>query len=395
MIKVFYQWGLEEDFRKISMVGQHMALTRCKVALSGGWGEGFEVGGVGEFVQMHFADFRKLLYESALKFGAKIRTKVMVESLSPEAAKPCVTLASGEKLYADVLIGADGLCSISRATMLGDADRMTRKKLVLFNALIAREPMMADPDLRSMLTDNQYSKFILWFGGGRGASGFATRSNEYCLQVFARDNDYPFPVSTVDKQELIGALGPCELRLRKLAEMAHNVIAVPIIDQPHLEDWLHKDGRFLVIGEAAHPLTTGSTYTAGLAAGDGMMLGRLFSHLHEPEQITPFLTAVEEQRQQRIARALEIQNTNPVAMSMPAGVEDNKQSLAVAEQIERMSESEYNELADEALRAVFAYDPEEEADDWWMQWGILQERSVKIVPVTFETITVVEENEQV
>lgn len=45
------------------------------------------------------------------------------------------------------------------------------------------------------------------------------------------------------------------LRLRKIAELASSVMVCPIIERPHLEDWVHPDGQLIVMGEAAHPLT--------------------------------------------------------------------------------------------------------------------------------------------
>ncbi len=27
------------------------------------------------------------------------------------------------------------------------------------------------------------------------------------------------------------------------------------------------------------------------------------------------------------------------------------------------------------IETIFGYDPEDEADDWWVQWGVMQERA--------------------
>ena len=44
-------------------------------------------------------------------------------------------------------------------------------------------------------------------------------------------------------------------RLIKMAGMATSVISMPIVERPEIEDWVHDCRRFVVIGEAAHPLT--------------------------------------------------------------------------------------------------------------------------------------------
>ncbi|CCM04373.1 uncharacterized protein FIBRA_06547 [Fibroporia radiculosa] len=398
MTKKYYDWGLEEEFRKISMTGHYITLAYYdsgNVSIAAEWGRDyFAVDRVGEYVQMHFADFRRVLYESALKFGATIRSKTVVKALSPTSNRPSVTLDTGEEIFADVLVGADGSHSISRATMIGGADEMTRKNLALFNAEIPREKLAADPDVAQFLTENQYGQLILWMGDGKGAIGFCTAREEFTIQAFLPDpKGMPFPCSAVDKSTLLEAMQGCEPRLYKLAQMSDRALVTPIVERPHLEDWVHENGRMLVIGEAAHPLTTGSVYAPGLAAGDAMMLGRLFSHLRSHEQITPFLFAVEEVRQKRIARALKVQMVNPAVLSLPAGVE-HKESLKVAENITDLSPVELNELLEEALTIVFTYDPEDEADDWWMQWGMLRERAGSAAQMSFSSIPFVQEDVQ-
>ena len=66
---------------------------------------------------------------------------------------------------------------------------------------------------------------------------------------------------------------------------------------------------------------TGSLSALNLAAGDGMILGRLFKNLHRKEQIGSFLAAITDNRQNRIRDVQKSERANPVTMSLPAGVE--------------------------------------------------------------------------
>lgn len=43
-------------------------------------------------------------------------------------------------------------------------------------------------------------------------------------------------------------------RLIALAQHAREVSFVPLVERPYLEDWVHPDGRFIALGEAAHPI---------------------------------------------------------------------------------------------------------------------------------------------
>lgn len=59
------------------------------------------------------------MYDTASSYGAKICLNTEVVSADPEGGS--VTLASGEILRADVIIGADGIAGMSRGLLL-DAD---------------------------------------------------------------------------------------------------------------------------------------------------------------------------------------------------------------------------------------------------------------------------------
>lgn len=85
-----------------------------------------------EPLHSQYADLRKLLHDTAVEHGAKIRSNAKVVSMSVRPERPSVTLASGEELDADVLVGADGLDSLSRAMMLGDADHEVLTHMVIY-----------------------------------------------------------------------------------------------------------------------------------------------------------------------------------------------------------------------------------------------------------------------
>ena len=59
---------------------------------------------------IHRPDYHLLLHQAALENGCEIRVKSRVTSVDESA--PSLTLTSGEKIHADIIIGADGSSSI-------------------------------------------------------------------------------------------------------------------------------------------------------------------------------------------------------------------------------------------------------------------------------------------
>lgn len=122
-----------------------------------------------------------------------------------------------------------------------------------------------------------------------------------------------------------------------------------------------------------------------MSAGDGAVIGRLFSHLHRPEQIDGFLNAIPEIREPRVSRVIRAATGNIFAVSLPPGVAEarDRDLRARAERgIDdlkgRMGGATSEEMM-QAIESIFAYEPEDAADDWWVQWGLMQERMARMV----------------
>lgn len=58
-----------------------------------------------------------MLTDAAIEAGVRIRTNALVTEVHPDNAE--VTLASGERITADVLVGADGASGATRPAVQG------------------------------------------------------------------------------------------------------------------------------------------------------------------------------------------------------------------------------------------------------------------------------------
>ena len=116
-----------------------------------------------------------------------------------------------------------------------------------------------------------------------------------------------------------------------------------------------------------------------MATGDAAVLGRLFPHLHRHEQIDSFLSAVQEIRQSRVENVMKASAGNIFAVSLPPGMaeaRDRRLRERAEKGIRGLASGQSSEQMMETIESVFGYDPEDEADDWWVQWGLLRERAL-------------------
>lgn len=112
------------------------------------------------------ADAHRILVDLAAPY-ATVRLSSRVVDIDPST--PSVTLSSGEVVKADLLIGADGLHSRVRDTVVGHKDDPTPTGDAAYRATIPTELILADPDLKSLVEEQSTS---VWLGPGRHLVGY-------------------------------------------------------------------------------------------------------------------------------------------------------------------------------------------------------------------------------
>lgn len=111
---------------------------------------------------------------------------------------------------------------------------------------------------------------------------------------------------------------------------------------------------------------------------DSAVLAKLFSHLKTEDQIPTFLHALQELREGRCASVVKCEQGNLLFQTMPHSPQqeqrDNMLRKQFADGRPMLSSNEPLEQW-EQVKDLFGYDAEDQADDWWIKWGILQERA--------------------
>ena len=117
-----------------------------------------------------------------------------------------------------------------------------------------------------------------------------------------------------------------------------------------------------------------------MAIEDSAVLAKLFGHLLSADQVSSFLYAFPELRQARTksTRVNEMGNIYFMAMPDDAGAIQRDQHFK-ARRDKSLSPLE-DESGDasgvwESIKETWCYDAEDEADDWWVGWGMLRLRS--------------------
>jgi len=176
----------------------------------------------------------------------------------------------------------------------------------------------------------------------------------------------------------------CDAKIRRIAELADPAVVIRLPDSTKLEHWVHDSQQFVIIGDAAHPFPGGAQQGAAMAVEDAAVLGKLFGHLSSKDQIGNFLYAFEDIRQARCHASFQDDVNLYKFLVLPPGPhrqarDEGLKKTYVGEQqgLDHVEDASITRQQWEEVKKVYAYDCEDEADEWWIQWGLLRQRAAE------------------
>lgn len=222
-----------------------------------------------------------------------------VRAIEQDANEVRLQLADGEVIRADVLVGADGIDSLVRRTLWGDAPKRDHN-LHIFGGFTfdGNDAEGADPGL-AILHHGRTVQGSWTAIRSKGRDGFQW------WVLGAHDPRRPFTGDPHAAATALGAEFPAPLpRLIAVTDPA-NVQHWVLRDRKALKQW--SKGRATIIGDAAHPTSPYAAYGAGMATEDGYFLGRRLAgvDLSDYPAVRAALDAFEAPRKPHTARQVQ------------------------------------------------------------------------------------------
>lgn len=195
--------------------------------------------------------------------GADVRVASRVGGFRQHQGGVEVTLADGETLTGDLLVGADGLKSAVRAQLFG-AQEPQYTGVVAWRALLPRDRADGVAVVQGIAS---------WFGANRTVVVYPVRRGElvsfsgYVPDAEIRNESW---TSAGDLDDLRRSFAIACPEIADLIAKVDRAIITPIYYRRPLENWAR--GRVVLVGDAAHPIPPFAGQGAALAVEDAVAL---------------------------------------------------------------------------------------------------------------------------
>lgn len=209
-----------------------------------------------------------------------------------------VELADGSAMQADVLIGADGIHSPIRETMLGPDEPIFTGN-VAWRAVV---PIDRLGDLAPRPTA------CAWMGPGKHCVTYRLRRGKLANLVAVVERDDWTLESWNErgtKEDALADFADWHPTITKLLSEADELYRWALFDRKPLAKWV--DGHVALLGDAAHPMLPFMAQGAAMAVEDGFVLAQ---QLASGDDMNAALKAYQHQRYARASRVQAVSRAN-------------------------------------------------------------------------------------
>lgn len=310
-MKVIRALDLEKDVLGVSFEPENHVIRSWKsgrivsaTKLKGSLRAAYDAGYYG----FHRADLHQVLQRAVPAECVRLAAKCSSVRVGPQGAT--VVLEDGTEITSDVVVGADGVHSVVRASLLGpESPRFTGN--VCWRGLVradAMAPGAISPDM------------TVWFGPGASFVYYYVRGGKLVNWVAMCEADEWRSESWKvegDRNELIERYRHWHPTVRELIEKSDRYLKWALLDRDPLPHWTQ--GAVTLLGDAAHPMLPYLAQGACMAIEDGYAVAA--SLARHSGDVPRALKEYEDARQPRtarvqlLARARAVENhlTSPLA----------------------------------------------------------------------------------
>lgn len=236
-----------------------------------------------------------------------LHTSAKVADVDAQAAT--ITLEDGQRFEGDLVLGADGVHSVTRRHVSGKEVNAFSSGRNAFRFMIPRKEALEDPETAPMVQTN--GTVLMWHSADSKVVIYPCVNNEIlnfvCIHPDNLTNEYVTQGwnSGVGKDTLLNAFKDFEPGVLKMLNKAdpETLKIWPLLDMETLPQWVN--GRLALMGDAAHPFLPYRASGGAMAIEDGLSLAVMLPGDVSREDVPTRLELYAKARQERVLQIQE------------------------------------------------------------------------------------------
>ena len=316
------------------------------------------------YLHIHRADYHQILVEEAQRLGVTIQLNSTVTKILFD--KPSVLIKDKPEFHADLIIGADGLKSISRSSLLGHEDPPHLTGDLAYRITVPASAMKADPLLANLAS---HPNINYWLGPSAHAVSYLLKGGDLYNIVLIRPDDLPemINMAKADLQEMQDFFADWDPKLQALLKLTKETAKWRLQNSREMQTWCHPSGKFALLGDACHATLPYLAQGAAQAVEDGAVLGALFERIQSRDQLADLLVIYEALRKARTTAVVQGSSHLQEVFHLHDGPLQRERDRQMLE--EEPFEGFPNRWADPVFQLwLFGYDAFEEVERAWERY---------------------------
>ncbi|KAF8850698.1 FAD/NAD(P)-binding domain-containing protein [Acephala macrosclerotiorum] len=248
-------------------------------------------------IVVHRAPLQQLLVQAATEAGAVIKTNARVVNVDESSDSPAVITKDGQRIEADLIIGADGAKSTIRALL--HPNIQLKSEYNIYRAVIPGSTFKADPELAPLLDCS-----TIWWGPHRAIVGIPVQNGEF----YSLECCHPGNTGTAGEwnkkgdinlmKETYSDFEPIVAKMMELVK-PDELLVWKLNSLPELASWVFKSGKVVLLGDSAHAMLPFSGEGHAMAIEDSICLAECLSRASSTSDIPKSLKMFETIRKPR------------------------------------------------------------------------------------------------
>ncbi|CCC11187.1 hypothetical protein SMACR_03893 [Sordaria macrospora] len=222
----------------------------------------------------HRGELHQVVFEYARdELGIEVHLGRRVEGYFEDGEKAGIVLGHGERVTADIVIGADGVRSKARHLVLGFEDKPKSSGYAVWRAWFPNTDMIADSLTREFCANGD--TFNGWIGPDVHFLFSTIKNGSDCCWVLTHrdehdiDESWSFPGKLEDVYKVLEGWDPV---CKAIVEKTPSLVDWKLVYRDPLPTWVSKHARILLVGDSAHPFLPTSAQGATQAMEDGVTI---------------------------------------------------------------------------------------------------------------------------